>query len=345
MKTIEYFSKMPPVRIIIGGFSLIIIVGFFDYITGPEISFSIFYLIPISLVALIVGTREGILVSLFGAFVWLAADLLSGHHYSSPAIPYWNATVRFGFFLIVTFSLSTLTSAQKRREELVHFVVHDLRAPLANVISGLQGIQHFGAKTLDTTVGDFVRICLTSSNRMMTLIQSILDLTRFESGKMPLEQARIPLQELIESSLESVSVWAKMNRVTLTFQRDPATESIYADRAVTERIFVNLLSNAIKFSKPESTITVSVRPRRSDMVEFSVSDQGKGIAKEWADKVFDKFEQADISKSTGRSGTGLGLSFCRLAVEAQGGRIWLESEVNVGTTITFSLPRIGGAHS
>ena len=339
MKLIAYLSGIPRTKLTAAGLSLIIIIGFFDYITGPEVSFSIFYLIPVSMVAYILGTHEGILVSLFGAITWLVADLLAGHTYTNPAIPYWNASVRFGFFLIVTFSLSALTATQKRREELLHFIVHDLRAPLSNVISALQGIQHFGAKTLDTTVSDFVRMCMISSNRMMTLIQSILDLSRLQSGKMPLQPATLPLQELLESSLELVSVWAKMNRVTVTLQRDPSAESVYADRAVTERILVNLLSNAIKFSKPESTITISAGPYDTDKVALSVTDQGKGIAKEWADKVFDKFEQAEVAESTGRTGTGLGLSFCRLAAEAQGGRIWLESELNVGTTMTFTLPR------
>jgi len=291
MKLIDYLSRIPRTKLLASGLSLIIVIGFFDYITGPEISFSIFYLIPISLVALIVGTREGIIVSAFGAIAWFVADLLAGHTYSSPVIPYWNACVRFGFFLIVTFSLSALTSTQKRREELLHFIVHDLRAPLSNVISGLQGIQHFGSKAMDSTVSDFVRMCLISSNRMLTLIQSILDLSRLQGGKMPLQLAEVPVRGLAESSREFVSEWAKMNHVRVALEHDSRVESVYADRAVTERILVNLLSNAIKFSKNESTITISIRPMEPDKVAFSVSDQGKGIAKEWADKVFDKFEQ------------------------------------------------------
>jgi signal transduction histidine kinase len=342
MRGLEFLSKFSRTTLFLSGLSLVILVGFLDFITGPEISFSIFYLIPVSVVALTVGIQGGIVISLVSAVAWFAADLLSGHVYSSPAIPYWNATVRFGFFLIVTYTVSTLSATQKRREELLHFIVHDLRAPLSNVISGLQGIRHFGAKILDANLSDFVQICMISSNRMMTLIQSILDLSRLQSGKMPLQPAEIPLQEIMESSAELVSVWAKMNRVSLMLQRDPAVETAYADRSVTERVLVNLLSNAIKFSKPESTITIAAKPESTDTIVFTVTDQGRGIAKEWADKIFDKFEQADLSKSTGRAGTGLGLSFCRLAVEAQGGRIWVESEVNVGTTMTFTLPRFQG---
>jgi len=343
MKLIEYLSRLSRTKLLMSGLALVLIVAFFDFVTGPEISVSIFYLIPISIVALILGSRWGVLISLASAVTWLLADLLAGPAYSHPAIPYWNAAVRFGFFLIVTFSLSAMTAAQRQREEFLHFIVHDLRAPLSNVISGLQSIQHFGAKTLDANLNDFVRICMISSNRMMTLILSILDLARLQNRKMPLQLVQLAVQKIVESSLDMVSVWAKSNRVKLAFQRDPNVESVYADPAITERILVNLLSNAIKFSKPESTVTVFARPFETQKVALSVSDQGEGISKDWADKVFDKFAQAEMSHSTGSAGTGLGLAFCRLAVEAQGGSIWLESETHAGTTMTFTLPRIGGS--
>ena len=118
MKLIDYLSKIPRTNLLTSGISSVVIIGFLDYITGPEISFSIFYLIPISVVALIAGAKDGIILSVFGAIAWFVADLFAGHVYTSTAIPYWNAGVRLGLFLIVTFSLSALTSTQKRREEL-----------------------------------------------------------------------------------------------------------------------------------------------------------------------------------------------------------------------------------
>jgi signal transduction histidine kinase len=110
---------------------------------------------------------------------------------------------------------------------------------------------------------------------------------------------------------------------------------------MTTRVLVNLLSNAIKFSRPESVVTVRAAPDEANKIAFSVIDQGQGISQAWAGKVFDKFVQADARKAVGSVGSGLGLTFCRLAVEAQGGRIWLESEEGKGTTVTFTLPQSG----
>jgi signal transduction histidine kinase len=146
------------------------------------------------------------------------------------------------------------------------------------------------------------------------------------------------VKELVEQSLQQVSVWARRNRVTLTFEPGANVETVYADPAVTIRVLVNLLSNAIKFSPPQSVVTVRTAPSNANRVALSIADQGRGIPKEWEDKVFDKFVQVEARRAGSTVGSGLGLSFCRLAVEAQGGHIGLKSEINQGTTITFTLP-------
>lgn len=341
MKLLEYLSKRSRLFLLVLSFVLIVLVGTFDYLTGPELAFSIFYLIPIFLVAWLAGGGTGVVMSIAGATVWLIADLLAEHSYSHPAIPYWNAIVRLGFFLIVTYALSTLRASKKRQEELGQFIVHDLRSPLANVMIGLHTLQDIAGEAMDATQKDLVKMCMISGDRMLTLIKSLLDLARLESGQMPLQLGKVNVKELIESSLNQVSVWAGRNQVVLMPQLDTDIEKVYADHGVTARVLVNLLSNAIKFSQPESTVIVRVAPFSPNAVAFSVADQGRGISKEWADKVFDKFSQAEVGKTRGEVGSGLGLTFCRLAVEAQGGQIWLESEINKGTTVTFTLPVSG----
>jgi len=173
---------------------------------------------------------------------------------------------------------------------------------------------------------------------MLTLINSLLDLAQLEGGRMPLQPGMVSVKELVEQSLQQVSVWAGRNRVALSFEPDASVETVYADHAVTIRVLVNLLSNAIKFSPPGSVVTVRTAPSDTNRVAFSVVDQGRGIPKEWRNRVFDKFVQVEARRAGSTVGSGLGLSFCRLAVEVQGGHIWLESEINRGTTITFTLP-------
>ena len=181
-------------------------------------------------------------------------------------------------------------------------------------------------------------MCLISSNRMSTLIDSLLDLAYLDSGQMPLQCETVEVANLVEQSLLQVSVWARRNRVSLAQQLATEVETVYADRAVIIRVLVNLLSNAIKFSPPESVVTVQVAPADTGWAIFSVADQGRGIPQEWTDKVFDKFVQVEARRAGRTIGSGLGLTFCREAVEVHGGRIWLESEPRHGTTVTFTLP-------
>jgi signal transduction histidine kinase len=338
VRVLEYLSRQSRWHLVTLNLVLVVLVGVIDYLTGPEVAFSIFYLIPVSLGAWLVGRQFGIIASAVSAVLWLTADLLSGHFYSHSAIPYWNAAVRLGFFLAATYAISALRSSQERREELAQFIVHDLRAPLSNVMTGLQTLQEIGGEIIDAVQKDLIEMCMVSCNRMLTLINSLLDLAHLESGQMLLTLDDVSARELVDSSLQQVTVWARRNRVTLASHLDPGTGTVHADPTLTVRVLVNLLSNAIKFSGPESVVTVRAMPYAANMVAFSVADQGRGIPKAWSGKVFDKFVQVE-ARRTGRAvGSGLGLTFCRLAVDAQGGRIWLESEVDKGTTVTFTLP-------
>jgi signal transduction histidine kinase len=285
-----------------------------DYLTGPEISSSIFYMFPVSLVTWLGGKRSGIFLSTASAGLWFAADLLTRYpSYSHAAIPYWNAAVRLVFFLIVTYATSALRSSQERREELAQFIVHDLRTPLSNVTAGLQALQEIRGESTDAVQENLIEMCLVSCNRMLALINSLLDLAQLESGHMSLMQSEVDAKGLIDASLEQVVVWARRNRVTLKSHVDPGTGTVYADSAVTIHVPVNLLSNAIKFSKPESVVTIRAAQGEAGMVALSIADQGQGIPKALVGRVFDKFVQVEAHHTRGAAGSELGLTFCRLA--------------------------------
>lgn len=309
----------------------------FDYLTGSEFSFSIFYLIPISLVAWFIDRETGVIMSILGAACWLTVDLLTHSAYSHPATPYWNMLVRLGFFLIVTVILSGLRVAQVRKEELREFIVHDLRSPLSNVMVGLQTLQEIANETGDTTQEELVKTCLTSCQRMLMLINALLDLARLESEQMPLQMEEIDVEELVESSLRQVWIWAGQKHILVKSQLDTGVKTVCADSELTGRVLVNLLSNAIKFSPVESTIMVNVTPTDNGKIAFSITDQGQGLPQEWRSRVFEKFAQAEARQSRGTFGSGIGLTFCRSAVEAQNGQIWIKSAINQGTVVTFTL--------
>jgi hypothetical protein len=118
-KLLTYLGKQSRLSLSVSGFALVGLVGVIDYLTGYELAFSISYLIPIALSTWLLGRPTGIVMSVAGAGSWLIIDLLAGHLYSHPAIPYWNATVRLGFFLIVTYTLTALRASQERQKELI----------------------------------------------------------------------------------------------------------------------------------------------------------------------------------------------------------------------------------
>jgi NtrC-family two-component system sensor histidine kinase KinB len=336
---LERIGRLSRSSLILLGLVLVGLIGALDYLTGPELSFSIFYLIPIALAAWFGGSQAGIFVSAMSTLSWLAADLFAQHHYSNPLFPFWNSLVRLGFFLIVTYTLSAVRAARARNEELSQFVVHDLRSPLSNVMIALETIQDIAGEKMDAVEQEMIEICLLSCQRMLTLINSLLDLARLEGGQMRLQASHVEVREVVELSLQQVSILARWSRVTLDSHLEAGIDRVYADPEVTSRVLVNLLSNAIKVSRQGSAVTLHIVATAGNELAFSIADQGPGIPGEWVDRVFDKFVQVDSQRKIGGAvGSGLGLTFCRLAVEAQGGRIWLESEEGKGTTVSFTLP-------
>ncbi|MCS6950699.1 MAG: HAMP domain-containing histidine kinase [bacterium] len=303
-----------------------------DYFTQPDLL--ILYLIPIILVDWFAGEKPGVVLAVVSAIAWFAADVLSTD--TTGVVPYWNLAVRSAIFLIVTYMLSGLLATRKRHEELMHFIIHDLRSPLTNILTGLQTLRQMRQNQMDESEQEMLDMALISSNRMLTLINSLLDLPRLEHRKMPVQLQETDVDELVNGALAVVALWAAQNRVQIVYEPDPQVHTVIADPDITSRVLVNLLSNALKYSPPDSTITIRTRASEGGTVVLSVTDQGPGIPPEWVEKVFDKYAQVEARKEG--ASTGLGLTFCQLAVEAQKGRIWIESELGKGTTVLFTLP-------
>ncbi len=320
------------------GIVLVVLVGALDYVTGEELSVSIFYLVPVAMCAWCAGRRAGVWISAASAVVWFLADYFTFHQYAHELIRYWNAVVGFGFSLIVAYSLAALHEALILQEQLSQFIVHDLRSPLTNVITGLQTLQGMHTDETPDVEKELVDMAVISADRQLTLINSLLDLPRIESGKMPMDRQVVEVSVLAEETTAQLTLWASQNNVSLKCSIDPEAKSVFADHVLTGRVLTNLVSNALKFSPAGSTITIASEPFEGGKVLLSVRDQGPGIPKKWADKVFDKFSQVEARTAGAAVGTGLGLTFCRMAVEAQGGRIWLESKEGEGTVFKFTLP-------
>lgn len=307
-----------------------------DWFTGSDLSTSIFYLLPIYLATWFISRRIGLILSVTGAVLWFATDFFTNPAPVTWAIPFWNAIVRLGFFLIVVFSLTTLRRSRQRQEDLMSFVIHDLRAPLGNMLTALDMLQtrHFADDEPDSVWRELTNLGISSGQRMLNLVDSLLDLSKLESGQLKIQRDAVLVADLFAESVAQVILTAEFKQVTIKPSVEPAGTAVFADPSLTQRILVNLLNNAIKFSPQQGTITLQAAEQNEEVI-ITVRDEGEGIPIEWQQRVFAKYGQVSGGKS---GGSGLGLTFCKLAVEAQNGHIWLESEAGSGTSLLFALP-------
>ena len=182
----------------------------------------------------------------------------------------------------------------------------------------------------------YIHNALSSTTELIEMVSTVLDVSRLEAGDMPVDRKECDLHRLIENAIDSVHVLLPLGRVV---SHPSATiVSSFCDPGLIRRILINLLSNAIKFTPHNSE--VHVRVEESEVhVRVAVTDNGPGIPPDYHEKIFEKFGQVD-TRQQGKYTTGLGLTFCKLAVEAHGGAIGVDSEVGKGSTFWFVLPKV-----
>jgi len=332
-----YLLKKPSYILMIG-LTTIIFIGWLDYETGYEIGLSPLYLFPIFFMAWNLCLAYGILAGVVSAVVWFLAEILAKGAATNYFVSIWNSGVRLIIFLIVAYTTWLIRVTRNRQKELTDFIVHDLRAPLTNLAEGLSLLREYEVDRLSEQQRSLVASCSISCRRANTLVTSILDISRLEAGKMDIDKNTERTKDLLDISMQEVSVWAKKNRVFLKLEHDSQKESIYTDKNLLIRIMVNLLSNAIKVSPPETMIVVRLFDYNEENIAVSIHDEGPGIPKNMRDKVFDKFEQLKAKKTGSFVGSGIGLTFCKMGIEKLGGNIWVESAEGKGAEIVFTLP-------
>ncbi len=225
------------------------------------------------------------------------------------------------------------------KNEFVSMVSHELRTPLT-AIRGSLGLLAGGALgPLTPSASRMVNIALVSSERLTRLINEILDLERMEAGALPMDLQDISAAALLETAVEQAAVLATEADVTLRVLGADGVVRADEDRVV--QTLLNLLGNAIKFSAAGQEVTVQ-SARRGSVVEFEVSDGGRGIPEDKLDSVFARFQQVDSSDAREKGGSGLGLAISRSIVERLGGRIWASNNARGGAAFRFTLPAATG---
>lgn len=223
-----------------------------------------------------------------------------------------------------------LQEIERLRDDMRNMIVHDLRSPLTAVIAGVDMLRRRG--DLNASQRELMTIAAAGGKTLLGMVNDLLDVEKMESGSARLQLVELSASALVAGALEQISPLAREANTALVTEIADGLPHFSGDESMLSRTLVNLIANAIKFTKA-GTVTINVSESAGN-IRFAISDTGDGIPVEAFERIFEKFGQLDSR----RAGTGLGLAFCKLAVEAHGGRIKVESTPGVGSTFSFTVP-------
>ena len=233
-----------------------------------------------------------------------------------------------------------LKKLESFKDSLMHMVVHDLKNPLF-AISGNIELLLLEASNLSNLQNKAAHNCLLSCNDLQEMIEQLLDISKLEQGKLQLKKEITEIPILIDEIRKQLAPKATDKKISVSFTNLNNIPSIMVDRGLVKRIIANLLDNGIRHTPSGGSINILLESTNgSSGLQISVIDSGYGIPPRYHQKIFDKFEQINLrDKGISAGSAGLGLSFCKMAVEAHGGKIWVESDGNGnGSTFHFNIP-------
>jgi two-component system, NtrC family, sensor histidine kinase KinB len=221
------------------------------------------------------------------------------------------------------------------REDMLSMIYHDLRSPLANIVSSLDLLTALGNGPDHETIQTVVTIARRSTERIQRLVSSLLDVNRLDSGQPIVTQRSVPAGTLAKDVIDTVLPMMDSKHQTLTSHIPQKLPSVWVDDDMIRRVLINLLENASKFTQPGGKIELGAK-RDGDWLQMWVEDDGPGIPFADQERIFEKFTR--LKQEVSPSGLGVGLAFCRLAVEGHGGKIRVESEIGQGSKFIITLP-------
>ena len=333
------FRRRSSSFITVSSFLFVIIIGIFDYLTGPVFSSLVAYLIPVIFVTRFAGRTAGIVISVASSMTWVLADILADPSHSFFIIHFWNLLEKLGIFLIVVFILLKLATIEEERKKMLSMVAHDMKNPALVAKGFSERLLKGKAGSLTERQREYVILINNELSRLERLILDFLDMSRFESNKFKISSVPFDILLNIKKHIEAVRVEADKKNINifLDFPEESVLQ-INADAVQIDRVIRNLMGNAIKYSGEGSTITVKIAVQNKYIL-VQVKDTGSGIPEEHIQHVFKPFYRI----TNDHSGSGLGLPIVKSIVKAHGGKIWVESEPGKGTTFSFTLPRSSSA--
>jgi PAS domain S-box-containing protein len=240
--------------------------------------------------------------------------------------------------------ITSLYEVDRLKSEFVSIVSHELRTPLTSIKGALQLLIDEG-RAADPDHVMLLNVALSNTERLVRIINDILDISKIEAGKLELHARPHTVDEVVKQSLQNVEPIAHGALVGLKADIEAGVPAVQVDLDRFIQVIVNLLSNALKVAPPRSEVTLAARRAADGFVAFSVTDRGKGIAPDKIGLLFQKFQQLDGANTRKARGTGLGLAIVKALVEMQGGQVAVESTVGNGSTFTVTVPVAGSAAS
>lgn len=270
------------------------------------------------------------------------------HSLSVTYIPHIHETGKIPGFFALTSDISDRKAIERMKDEFISVVSHELRTPLTSIHSSLKILATGKLGSLSDKGQRMLQIADEQTERLVRLVNNVLDLQRIQSGTIKMNKQACHTRELMVEAVQTMQTLAQEQGIRLLIE--PGDFVVWADRDYIVQTLTNLLSNAIKFSPLNSEVILSavIKPQEQktppaqtiSYITFLVRDQGQGIPQDRLETIFERFQQVDSSDSRKKGGTGLGLAICRQIVEGHGGQIWAESLWEQGSTFYFTLPEL-----
>lgn len=239
---------------------------------------------------------------------------------------------------IIARDISQQKQLEKMKEDLTSMLVHDLKNPLVSIIMSIELLRNPKMAVFPETQLQCQNIIHFNSNMLLRMVHDILDIQRMEVGIIDLKRNLIPVYELVDNSLKQIEFLIQESNVTVHTEFESKHDLAYVDDDKMLRVITNIVSNALKFTPPDGDIFIKVERASEDWHVMSIKDTGEGIPSEYLTQIFEKFAQIEKRNIGQAYSSGLGLTYCKMAVESHGGKIWVESQLSQGSTFFFTFP-------
>lgn len=241
--------------------------------------------------------------------------------------------------MMVLHDITQEKQLEQMREDFISMIVHDLKNPLAGVIGFSEIMLGKSRKQSLTEFEHHLTNILHQANTMHDMVNNILEVHKMEDGSMEIEKEIADFDDIIVNAIRQVDMSARQKDIEIRTDVPEDFPTIFVDQGKIVRLFANILSNAVKYTPEGGIITIHTKIQQ-DTILTSISDTGQGIPPEYLDKIFDRFSQVNRKQQGKAASVGLGLYFCKLVIEAHGGKIWAESDYGKGSTFYFTLPHL-----